>query len=96
MTDPSRYVANKAGNAANVRQFRGGSTRLESPGNSLSGIFNHMPAYFCDYRADIGDVFGKIQRYYASKSIRDWIASFRTFIAAMMQLTIDLGKEFQR
>jgi hypothetical protein len=49
-----------------------------------------------DHRVNIGDVFGKMQRYYASKSMRDRIASFRIFIAVMMQLTIDLGREFQR
>jgi len=49
-----------------------------------------------DYRANIEDVFGKIRRYHASKSMRDGIDSFRTFMAAMMQLTIDFGREFQR
>jgi len=49
-----------------------------------------------DYHVNIGDVFGKVQRYYASNSRRDRIASFRIFIAAMMQLTIDLGRECRR
>jgi hypothetical protein len=48
------------------------------------------------FRGNLADAFSKIRRYYTSKNTRDWISSFRSFIPAMAQLTIDLGKEFQR
>jgi hypothetical protein len=48
------------------------------------------------FRGDTADSCSKIRPYYTSKNPHDWITSFRSFIKAMAQLTIDLGKESRR
>ncbi|RVD69947.1 MAG: hypothetical protein EOS58_29735 [Mesorhizobium sp.] len=57
---------------------------------ALRGVFSMI------IRAGLLVVSGWIEHQYASTEGRDWIASFRSFIAAVTELTIDLPREFHR
>jgi hypothetical protein len=83
-----------------MRQVSGGSVALAHVWSHwetvCQGFFAMRRGISGGFRGDLADTFSKIRRYYTSKNTRDWTSSFRSFIAAMAQLTIDLGKESRR
>jgi hypothetical protein len=83
-----------------MRQASGGSVALAHVWSHwetvCQGFFAMRWGISGGFRGNPADTCSKIRRYNTSKNTRDWMTSFRSFITAMAQLTIDLGKESRR